>query len=144
MDIEIKTWLYDIITAIQEIDSFLADQPTDSALQTDLKTRRAIKRNIEIIGEAMSRILQKDDTFQLSNSRKIVDTRNRIIHGYDTVSDDIITSMVLKHLPLLNQKFPKFLVLNNSPTYISPTTHPGSVTNTFLPFFLFILSRNSS
>ena len=57
----------------------------------------------------MNRILLKDDTFQLSNSRKIVDTRNRIIHGYDTVSDDIIWSIVIRHLPVLKMEVSKFL-----------------------------------
>jgi hypothetical protein len=33
---------------------------------------------------------QEDDTIQITNSRKLVDTRNRIIHGYDSVSDDVI------------------------------------------------------
>jgi uncharacterized protein with HEPN domain len=91
MDIEIKTWLFDILNAINEIESFIADKPkVFEAYQKDIKTRRAVERNIEIIGEAMNRILLKDESFQLSNSRKIVDTRNRIIHGYDSVSDDII------------------------------------------------------
>lgn len=49
----------------------------------------------------MSRILQKDETIVISNSRKLVDTRNRIIHGYDSVSDDIIWGIVVRHLPLL-------------------------------------------
>ena len=71
MDIEIKTWLYDILNAIDEIESFIADKPKDFiAYQKDIKTKRAIERNIEIIGEAMNRILLKDDTVQLSNSRK--------------------------------------------------------------------------
>ena len=110
MDIEIKTWLFDILTAIHEIESFLADQPKDSPLQqSDLKTRRAIERDFEIIGEAMSRILQKDGSVNLSNSRKIVDTRNRIIHGYDSVSDEIINSILLQHLPLLKSEVEKLL-----------------------------------
>ena len=29
MDIEIKTWLYDILNAITEIDSFFEDQPKE-------------------------------------------------------------------------------------------------------------------
>ncbi len=33
----------------------------------------------------MNRILLRDESIELKNSRKIVDTRNRIIHGYDTV-----------------------------------------------------------
>lgn len=69
---------------------FVILQKNFEAYQNDLKTRRAVERNIEIIGEAMNRILQKDDSIELSNSRKIVDTRNRIIHGYDSVSDNII------------------------------------------------------
>lgn len=59
MDIEIKSWLFDILSAINEIDSFFNDSPKDfSKFQSDIKTKRAIERNIEIIGEAMSRILQ--------------------------------------------------------------------------------------
>jgi uncharacterized protein with HEPN domain len=45
--------------------------------------------------------LTKDPEINISNSRKIVDTRNRIIHGYDSVSDEIIWGIVITHLPLL-------------------------------------------
>jgi len=105
MDIEIKAWLYDILNAIIEIESFLSDSVKDfRQYQSDLKTRRAVERNIEIIGEAMSRILNKDSSIELSNSRKIVDTRNRIIHGYDSVSDDIIWGIIINHLPILKSE----------------------------------------
>jgi uncharacterized protein with HEPN domain len=110
MDIEIKTWLYDILNAINEIESFFADRPkTFEAYKSDLRTRRAVERNIEIIGEALKRILNKNSLFVLSNSRKIVDTRNRIIHGYDSVSDDIIWSIVINHLPMLNTEVANLL-----------------------------------
>ena len=62
MDIEIKAWLYDILNAIDEIDSFFIDTPKEfTAYQNDIKTRRAVERNVEIIGEAINRILQKDN-----------------------------------------------------------------------------------
>lgn len=110
MDIEIKTWLYDILNAINEIDSFFIDMPKEFvAYENDIKTRRAVERNIEIIGEAMNRILLRDDTIELSNSRKIVDTRNRIIHGYDNVSDDIIWGIVINHLSLLKLEIESML-----------------------------------
>ena len=100
MDIDIKTCLYDIINAINEVDSFFMDKPKSFiAYQNDIRTKRAVERNIEIIGEALNRILSKDQTIKISNSRKIVDTRNRIIHGYDSVSDDIVWSVVIKHIP---------------------------------------------
>ena len=110
MDIEIKTWLYDISNAINEIESFLADKPRDFALyQADVRTKRAIERNVEIIGEAMSRILNRDETIKFLDARKIVDTRNRIIHGYDTVSDEIIWSIVIKYLPVLHSEIQNYL-----------------------------------
>jgi uncharacterized protein with HEPN domain len=105
MDIEIKAWLYDILNAIMEIDSFFFDKPKEFAnFQSDLRTKRAVERNIEIIGEAMNRILKKDTSIQITNSRKLVDVRNRIIHSYDSVSDDIIWSIIIKHLPILKSE----------------------------------------
>ena len=102
MDNDIKAWLYDILNAIMEIESFFNDTTKEfSKYQNDLRTKRAVERNIEIIGEALSRILKRDETVVISNSRKIVDTRNRIIHGYDSVSDDVIWGIVIRHLPVL-------------------------------------------
>ncbi len=110
MEIEIKIWLYDILNAINEIESFFIDKPKDfTAYQNDLRTKRAVERNIEIIGEAMNRILNKDALMQFNNARKIVDTRNRIIHGYDTVSDDIIWSIIIKYIPILKTEIQNLL-----------------------------------
>lgn len=110
MDIEIKSWLYDILNAINEIESFFADRPKDfTVYQNDIRTKRAVERNIEIIGEAMNRILNRNANVEFSNARNIVNTRNRIIHGYDTVSDDIIWSIVIKHLPTLETEIRNLL-----------------------------------
>ena len=104
MQEEIIAWLNDIEKAIEEINSFLPSPRLFSSFQSDLKPKRAVERNIEIIGEAMSRILKEAPAIQISNSRKIVDTRNRIIHGYDTVSDDVLWSIVIKYLPELKNE----------------------------------------
>lgn len=102
MDNEIKVWLYDILNSISEIDSFFNGMPKEFAqYKNDLRTKRAVERNIEITGEAMNRILKKDDSIVIANSRKLVDTRNRIIHAYDAVSDDIIWGIIIRHLPVL-------------------------------------------
>jgi uncharacterized protein with HEPN domain len=103
MDNDTKAWLYDILNAIMEIESFLKDNTTIDFVkyQSDIRTKRAVERNIEIIGEALNRIIKRDDSIIITNSRKIVDTRNRIIHGYDVVSDDVIWGIVIKHLPVL-------------------------------------------
>ena len=110
MDNEIKTWLYDILQSINEIDSFYEDKPRlFEEYRTDIKTKRAIERDLEIIGEAVNRILKKDNSFKINNSKQIVGTRNRIIHGYDTVSDDLIWSIVINHLPKLKAEISDLL-----------------------------------
>jgi len=101
MQDEIKVWLEDIEKAIIEINEFLPEPRNFNEFEKDTKTKRAVERNIEIIGEAMSRILKLKPDIEISNSRKIVDTRNRIIHGYDSVSDDVIWLIIIRFLPVL-------------------------------------------
>jgi len=84
MDNDIKTWLYDILQSINEIDSYYDNKPRIfEEYVSDIKTKRAIERDLEIIGEAANRILKRDKDFKLNNVEKIIGTRNRIIHGYD-------------------------------------------------------------
>jgi uncharacterized protein with HEPN domain len=110
MDNNIKTWLYDILSSINEIESYFIDRPKEFKFyENDVRTKRAVERNIEIIGEAMNRILKEDSEIIISNSRKIVDVRNRIIHGYDSVSDDVIWGIVIRHLPILQKEVEKML-----------------------------------
>lgn len=105
MDDEIKTWLYDIILSISEIESYFSDRKMIfEEYKNDIKTKRAIERGIEIIGEAVNRISKKDKNFQLNHIHKIIGTRNRIAHGYDKVSDELIWSIVINHLPKLKSE----------------------------------------
>ena len=110
MRLEVKTWLYHILTAIHEIESYFEGTPDDYTLfLQDGKTKRAVERNLEIIGEALSRILKEEPGITISNSRKIVDTRNKIIHGYEDVSDEILWGIVVNHLPVLKQEAEQLL-----------------------------------
>ncbi len=109
MDLEIKKWLKDIELAISEINSFFPEKKIFSEFQSDVKSRKAVERNIEIIGEALSRILKLKPDIMISDARKIVDTRNRIIHGYDSVSADVIWLIVIRHIPVLEKEVKKLL-----------------------------------
>ena len=106
---EIKVWLKDIELSIKEIHEFLPHPRNYFLFQKDLKTRKAVERNIEIIGEAMKRIMEVEPDILISDSRKIIDTRNRIIHGYDSVSADVIWLIVIRYLPLLEKEVKKLL-----------------------------------
>jgi uncharacterized protein with HEPN domain len=102
MDEKVLKYLYDIKIAIGEIDSFFEVEPRsyDNYRQNAL-LKRAIERNLEIIGEAMTRILKEDPSIQIENSKKIIGLRNQIIHGYDSVSDESIWGIINIHLPKL-------------------------------------------
>ncbi len=104
MNNELRTWLKDIEQAIIEINSFIPEIKNFKDFQKDLKTKRAVERNIEIIGEALNRILKVEPNIKISHTRKIVDTRNRIIHGYDSVSEDILWGIIIKNLPDLKKE----------------------------------------
>lgn len=105
MDDLIKKHLQDILIAIEEIDNFFGSEPKHyDDFYSNICLRRAVERNIEIIGEAMNRILKSNKEIAITNSRKIVDARNYIIHGYDSLSVDILWSMVINHLPRLKNE----------------------------------------
>lgn len=111
MDNKINTWLYDILKSIEEIESYFENKPINFLeYQEDIKTKRAVERNIEIIGEAVNRILKEKPDFKIENSRNIVGTRNRIIHSYDNIADDLIWSIVVNSLPKLKNEIKTFLV----------------------------------
>lgn len=99
----------DIHIAIDQIFDFLPEPRDYFEFKKDLKTRKAIERNIEIIGEAVNQVLKADPEIQISNSRKIVDTRNRIIHGYDSVSPETIWGISIKHLPKLKDEIKELI-----------------------------------
>ena len=109
MEKEIKTWLEDIRQSIEEIEEFLPEKRNFIDFQKDLKTRKAIERNIEIIGEAVQRILKINPEIKITNARKIVDTRNRIIHGYDSISVDIIWAIAVQDLEKLKTEIIRLL-----------------------------------
>lgn len=57
----------------------------------------------------MNRILKKEPDFQITNARKIVATRNRVIHGYDSVSEDVIWAIVDQELSKLEKEIDQLL-----------------------------------
>ena len=63
--------------------------------------RRAVERELEIIGEALNNIEKTDPNIKISAKRQIIGLRNRVIHGYDKIDDEIIWGTIIKHLPIL-------------------------------------------
>jgi uncharacterized protein with HEPN domain len=106
---EIKKCLFDIKTSIDSIFEYLGDKRNFFEYQQNKLLRRGIEREIEIIGEAVNRILKIEPDFKLENARQIVDTRNWVIHGYDKVDDVVIWGIISKHLPNLKKEIGNYL-----------------------------------
>lgn len=70
MQDEVMVWLEDIEKAISEINDFLPEPRNFSEFKKDIKTKRAIERNLEIIGEAMSRIIKTQPDVKLAIQEK--------------------------------------------------------------------------
>ena len=104
MDERILKWLYDIKINIEEIDGYFEDREKNFIeYRKNIMLKRAIERNLEIIGEAINRILKRDNSFEnkISNSKLIIGLRNQVIHAYDNISDENIWSILINHLPKL-------------------------------------------
>lgn len=106
----LKAHLYDISTAIDEVQSFFELVPRRfDEYSKNLMLRRAIERNISIIGEAVNKILKDNPEIEISNARAIIATRNRVIHDYAAVTDDVMWKIVINDLPKLKDEVDKFL-----------------------------------
>lgn len=102
--------MYDIKSAIDEIEGYFNDFPKDfNQYSTNLILKRAVERDLEIIGEAVNWILKQDPNFPIDNARKIVGLRNQIIHAYDNISDENIWAIIQKYLLLLKQEVIKLI-----------------------------------
>ena len=101
MEDEIKKNLFDILTSISSIDEHLQGKRDYNLYISNLTIRRAVERELEIIGEAMSRALNQKPDIEISYARIIVDLRNKVIHAYDAVNNDSIWKIIVKDLPVL-------------------------------------------
>jgi uncharacterized protein with HEPN domain len=98
---EEKKLLLDIVDCINSIDEHLENRRILEEYLSSKTKRRAVERELEIIGEAMSKLSKINPNIKISYSRTIVDLRNKVIHAYDSVDDILIWKIIMKDLPLL-------------------------------------------
>jgi len=107
MDNRVKQYLFDIEQSISDVKSYISAVKSLQEYEDDKLIRRAVERELEIIGEALNRILKIDSSIRIPNARKIVSLRNKIIHGYDEVDNVIIYTVATKHLDILKEDIDK-------------------------------------
>lgn len=102
--------LQDVLDAINELEGFFDGFPMRFDLfEKDGLRICAVERKTEIMGEAINRIRKKDPTFEIPNAREIINTRNRIIHGYDSVETEFLWGLVVRHIPELKKDIQRII-----------------------------------
>lgn len=106
--------LFDALNACQAIEAFVAEK-TFADYESNLMLRSAVERQFEIIGEALhqAEALVPELSEQLPELRRIVGMRNRIIHGYDSVDDELLWQTIRAHIPNLSQRLAQLLQAND-------------------------------
>lgn len=101
MKTEAYSYLKDIEIAATSIFEFLKDCPTFEIYLSDKKTRRAVEREFEIIGEAMNKLLKLEPAINISDARLLIDFRNFVIHEYNKIDNNIMWAAIQDKLPTL-------------------------------------------
>ena len=93
-----------ILECINNIDSYTGKRKSFAKYEANNLVQDAVERNLEIIGEAMKRILELKPDVNITDTRKIIGTRNIISHGYDIIQNEDIWKIIINHLPILKQE----------------------------------------
>ena|ERR1700733_2926142 len=104
MDEKITKYLSDILVSINAIDIYLQGKRNYYFYLQNKMVRRSVERELEIIGEALNRILKIYPTINITSAVKIVDQRNLIIHAYDSIDNEMIWNVVVNYLPKLKEE----------------------------------------
>lgn len=114
---EVAKRLLDAHLACGAIAQFVSDLDAHRFASNRL-VRSAVERQLEIIGEALGRAAREDAGLAESapDIPRIIGLRNRIIHGYDSVDDQVVWDIAQSKVPALRQALAALLVANGYST----------------------------
>ena len=105
MQHKLLKYILDIESIIQEIEKIKQlTQNNFNAFRSEILYQRAIERDLEIIGEAIRKIIEIDPNIQISSSKNIIGLRNIISHAYDSVEPELLWGIIQNNIPVLNKE----------------------------------------
>jgi len=95
-------FLWDMLQAARHIESFIAGKTLDE-YENDNLLQSGVERQFLIIGEAAGQASRQFPELQLEirSLARIISFRNRLIHGYAVVSNEIVWAIAHDELPEL-------------------------------------------
>ena len=104
MDDYILKHLQDVLNAINDLERIFEGYTMRyDVFEKDELRRWAVERKTEVMGEAMTRIRKHSPDFEIPNGKEVIKTRNRLIHGYDSVNTEFLWGLVIRHIPQLKK-----------------------------------------
>lgn len=102
MQLKVLKYLLDIESVIQEIETIKSKTENNfNTFKADIILQRAVERDLEIIGEAIRKIVEEDPNIQISSAKNIIGLRNIISHAYDAVEPKMILGIIQNNVPIL-------------------------------------------
>ena len=103
-----EKYLYDIDESAGNILDFVSGK-TFEDYSSDLMLKSAVERQFEIIGEALKQLIERYPEYKskITNPSRIISFRNRLIHGYSSISDEVVWGVIEKDLPILKSEINK-------------------------------------
>jgi len=105
--LRIADYLQHILEAIDNIQDYTDGMNLD-AFMADRKTRDAVIRNLEVIGEACNNVAKNHPDFASQHSGVpwgfAYEMRNALSHGYFTVDHAIVWQTIQQDLPKLKSQ----------------------------------------
>ena len=108
---ELRENLQEALRRGLEIQRFVAGLTLEE-YSSDDKTRLAVERSFEIIGEALNRssTIAPEPIDAIRNHRQIISFRNILAHCYDSVEDRIVWGIIERSLPELLEDLGALLI----------------------------------
>ena len=103
-------YLYDIDAPASRIMRFVSGK-TFSEYTSDEMLKSATERQFEIIGEALKQLLDRYPEYSstISYASRIISFRNKLIHGYSGISDEVVWGIIQTNLPTLQSEINRLL-----------------------------------
>lgn len=97
---DIELFIVDVFVSIEKIREYTKPFSNPSNFEHSSLHWDASMRQLEIIGEALNKLLQNDvfQAFAPSYFRKVVNFRNTIAHGYFGIDIDEVWNIITHHL----------------------------------------------
>jgi uncharacterized protein with HEPN domain len=102
---EVLKYILDIESLIVELEKVLSLHAGDyTKFSSNFMAVRTAERDLEIIGEAVRKLIEIDSSLNISNYKQIIGLRNMIVHAYDSIDPTTLWRIMIKDLPILKKE----------------------------------------